>query len=104
METTNNFNQPCTACGSYDRVNTFRLIPSNRKDVIEFLNLLNNLIDQGMISNSLGYPLRKFLEETKYRLQVKESCGSCNKYIRNAPQTLELIEKLNQKLEGVRCG
>lgn len=104
MEKTIEFNRPCPYCGSYNRVNAFRLILSNRKDVAEFLNLLKNIIDQGIISNSSGYALRMFLEETKYRLLVKESCDNCGRYIQNASQTAELIEKFNQKLEGIKCG
>ena len=47
-----------------------------------------------LISYNQGY--------IKYIPQIKESCGSCKRYIRFAPQTSELMDKFNRLLEEIK--
>lgn len=66
-------NVPCYYCSSTERILTFKLIPTNRED--------------------FAFP--------KYVPQIKEVCAYCKRYIRFAPQTSQLIDRFNQKLQEV---
>lgn len=66
--------KPCPECTSEKRVFSLKIIPTNRDDSF--------------------WP--------KYIPQIRESCGDCGRYIKFASQTIELIDKLNKLLEGVK--
>lgn len=70
MERTIDLKLPCPKCGSLSKKYTLKLTPTGRSD--------------------------RFFP--KWNLHLKELCFECEEYIRFAPQTEELIEKLNQKL------
>ncbi len=60
----------CSSCGSKERIYTLKLISSGR---------------------SFPYPM--------YIPQIKELCQKCNRYIRFVPQSPELVNRFNNRLE-----
>lgn len=65
---------PCFQCGSTKRGYNLRVVPTNRPDLPLF---------------------------PKYNVMIKENCLKCSKYIRFSPQTPELVELINKRLEGL---
>jgi len=63
----------CKNCGGTNRIFSLKLIPTNRQD--------------------FHFP--------KYVPQIKESCFNCGQYIRFAPQTEELMKKINESIKGL---
>ena len=68
-------NTPCPDCKETTRTYTVKLIFTNRL-------------------NDRFYP--------KYIPQIKELCANCERYIRFAPQTPELMDSINAMLEKTK--